>query len=77
VHRHVRSDHHRESKPSGSAHAQLNFWFRCILVAANKRLAEGERAFDEHGDNVQAAATLEGTTVRDAQQMQKGFRFLI
>lgn len=56
---------------------QLNFWFRCILVAANKRLAEGERAFDEHADTVSRAAALEGTTAKDAAQMARGFRFLI
>lgn len=55
----------------------LNFWFRTILVKANKRLAEGEAAFAEHGDQAKRAADLEGTTVRDAAQMQKGFRFLI
>jgi len=55
----------------------LNFWFRCILVAANKRLAEGERAFDEHDDTITRAAALEGTTAKDAAQMAKGFRFLV
>ncbi|WWC72678.1 uncharacterized protein I206_106642 [Kwoniella pini CBS 10737] len=55
----------------------LNLWFRSILVAANRRLAEGERAFGEHNDTVEQAAKLESTTVRDAKQMQKGFRFLI
>jgi hypothetical protein len=78
LHSHVRRNHHCESPRRTSARPQqLNFWFRCILVAANKRLSEGERAFDEHGDNVAAAASLEGTTVRDAAQMQRGFRFLI
>nr|XP_018259832.1 MFS transporter [Kwoniella dejecticola CBS 10117]OBR81990.1 MFS transporter [Kwoniella dejecticola CBS 10117] len=55
----------------------LNIWFRSILVAANRRLAEGERAFGEHSDTAEQAAKLESTTVRDAKQMQKGFRFLI
>ncbi|WWC92441.1 uncharacterized protein L201_007399 [Kwoniella dendrophila CBS 6074] len=55
----------------------LNIWFRQILVSANRKLAEGERAFGEHGDTLEQAAKLESTTVRDAKQMQKGFRFLI
>jgi hypothetical protein len=46
-------------------------------VSANKRLAEGEKAFGEHGDNLERAANLESTTVRDAMEMQRGFRFLI
>ncbi|WVF67756.1 hypothetical protein IAT40_002516 [Kwoniella sp. CBS 6097] len=55
----------------------LNVWFRQILVSANRRLEIGERAFEEHGDTLQAAAALESTTVKDAQAMQKGFRFLV
>lgn len=52
-------------------------WFRQILVSANKRLEAGEKAFEEHGDTIAQAANLESTTVRDAKEMQKGFRFLI
>ncbi|KAK1923183.1 major facilitator superfamily domain-containing protein [Papiliotrema laurentii] len=55
----------------------LNVWFRFILVSANKRLEQGERAFGEHGDTLEQAANLESTTVRDAKEMQRGFRFLI
>jgi len=55
----------------------LNFWFRTILVQANKRLAEGEAAFRGHEDTYKQAAALEKTTVRDAQEMQKGFRYLV
>ncbi|WVQ86269.1 hypothetical protein IAT38_008437 [Cryptococcus sp. DSM 104549] len=55
----------------------LNFWFRCILVAANERLAEGEAAFGDHKDTLERAAELESTTVQDARHMQKGFRFLV
>ncbi|WVW80570.1 hypothetical protein I302_102556 [Kwoniella bestiolae CBS 10118] len=55
----------------------LNVWFRQILISANRKLEAGERAFNEHGDTLEQAAKLESTTVRDAQQMQKGFRFLI
>ncbi|ORY28046.1 major facilitator superfamily domain-containing protein [Naematelia encephala] len=55
----------------------LNLLFRQILVNANKRLEEGERAFELHGDQAENAARLQGTTVRDAALMQKGFRFLI
>ncbi|WVR09758.1 hypothetical protein IAU60_006834 [Kwoniella sp. DSM 27419] len=55
----------------------LNVWFRQILVSANKKLEAGENAFGSHGDNLAQAAKLESTTVRDAKQMQKGFRFLV
>jgi len=55
----------------------LNFLFREILKSANRRLEAGERAFGEHGDTLERAAELESTTVRDAAQMQKGFRFLV
>ncbi|WWD20838.1 hypothetical protein CI109_105315 [Kwoniella shandongensis] len=55
----------------------LNLLFRQILVSANRRLDEGERAFNEHGDTIAQAAALESTTVQDAKAMQKGFRFLI
>lgn len=58
-------------------HIQLNFLFREILKSANRRLEAGERAFGEHGDTLERAAELESTTVRDAAQMQKGFRFLV
>jgi len=46
-------------------------------VNANRRLAEGERAFAERGDNAARTAALENTTIRDALEMQKGFRFLV
>ncbi|OXH24348.1 MFS transporter [Cryptococcus neoformans] len=55
----------------------LNLWFRMILMRANKRLEEGERAFDEHGDTLERAAALESTTVQDAMRMQRGFRYLV
>lgn len=55
----------------------LNMWFRIILMRANKRLEEGERAFDEHGDTLERAAALESTTVQDAMRMQRGFRYLV
>ncbi|KAK4688760.1 hypothetical protein P7C73_g1345, partial [Tremellales sp. Uapishka_1] len=55
----------------------LNFFFRGILIRANRRLDEGEAAFREHGDTLTTAAKLEGTTVKDAALMQKGFRYLV
>ncbi|KAK8850664.1 hypothetical protein IAR55_004584 [Kwoniella newhampshirensis] len=55
----------------------LNLLFRQILVSANRRLEEGERAFNEHGDTLAEAAALESTTVQDAKAMQKGFRYLL
>lgn len=48
-----------------------------ILMRANKRLEEGERAFEEHGDTLERAAALESTTVQDAMRMQRGFRYLV
>nr|ODN82380.1 MFS transporter [Cryptococcus depauperatus CBS 7841] len=55
----------------------LNLWFRQILVQANRRIEEGEKAFDDHSDTLEKAAVLESTTVQDALQMQRGFRYLI
>jgi hypothetical protein len=59
------------------AYIQLNFWFREILKAANRKLEEGENAFEARGDQVEKAARLESTTLKDAREMQKGFRFLV
>lgn len=56
---------------------QLNFWFREILKAANRKLEEGEQPFAQHEDQVEKASGLENKTLRDAREMQKGFRFLV
>jgi MFS family permease len=53
------------------------FIFKIILQRLNKKLEEGELAWETHGDVAEQTAKTEGVDVEEGQRLQRGFRYLI
>ncbi|KAF2107447.1 major facilitator superfamily domain-containing protein [Lophiotrema nucula] len=51
--------------------------FKYILQNLNKKLEEGELAWDVHGDVAEQTAKTEGITVEEGTKLQRGFRYLV
>lgn len=56
----------------------LGIWvFRMILVNLNKKIEQGEKAWDTREDVLRETAEREGISVEEGQVLQRGFRYLI
>ncbi|KAF2865259.1 major facilitator superfamily domain-containing protein [Massariosphaeria phaeospora] len=52
--------------------------FRTILVSLNRKIEEGEKAWETGGDGAeQQTAMTEGVTVEEGTKLQRGFRYLV
>jgi MFS family permease len=53
------------------------FIFRVILMRLNKKIDEGEAAWETHTDVAERTAEMEGVTVEEGTKLQRGFRYLV
>lgn len=51
--------------------------FKVILQRLNKKLDEGEAAWETRGDVAERTAEVEGMTIEEGQRMMKGYRYLV
>lgn len=51
--------------------------FKLILVNLNRKLDAGETAWETRADVAEHTAQVEGVTVEEGQQLNKGYRYLV
>jgi hypothetical protein len=51
--------------------------FRVMLVGLNKKLEEGEVAWEMRSDVAEQTAKMEGVSVEEGTRLQRGFRYLV
>lgn len=51
--------------------------FKVILQRLNKKIEEGEMAWEVQGDVVEQTARMEGVSVEEGTKLQQGFRYLV